>query len=373
MQPVKALLFVVVLALAVCGCGGGAGPSWSGTGSSTGGPGTPPPSPPPPPPPPPPPSPPPPGSQNFATRCAQPGVLKCVGFDSGAEIAGTYGDNSGTLPGVANPAIDTTVMASGAGSLRMTIPSQSPANTSGAYFTNFSGNLATQFGANSTFYVQWRQRFSPEFLNTHYNNGNGWKQIILGTGDKPGCSASNAVSPPCYSSCSDLETVVQATNQRGMPLMYNSCSGSSSHRAFDDFVEPFGSDVKLQNARPSPYCLYSQSGANQFPPNGNCFGYFPDEWMTFQIRITTGPRVNDEWTNSYVTLWMARQNQASQLVINWGPYNLSAGSIGEDQKFGKVWLLPYHTNKDPSQVHPTGYTWYDELIISTNQIADAAP
>jgi len=250
--------------------------------------------------------------------------------------------------------------------LKFTIPSNSGADTSGSFFTNFSSDLLTQFGENSEFFIQWRQRFSSEFLNTNFANGNGWKQVIIGTGDKPGGTL--------FASCTSLETVVQNTFQRGFPQMYNSCSGSSSHRAFDSFEEPFGAiDFKLQNGRPSPYCLYSQSGANRFPPNGNCFGYFPDEWMTFQIRIKTGPRVNDEWTNSFVTLWIARENQGSELVINWGPYKLTAGSAAEDQKFGKVWFLPYNTNKGSSQVHPTGFTWYDELIISRTQIADPAP
>ena len=105
-------------------------------------------------------------------------------------------------------------------------------------------------------------------------------------------------------------------------------------------------------------------------PTGNCFGYFPNEWMTFQIRIKTGPRMNDEWTNSFVTLWMAREGQPSQAVITWGPYNLSAGSAADNLKYGKVWLLPYQTNKDPSQATATAFTWYDELIISRTQIAD---
>jgi hypothetical protein len=140
------------------------------------------------------------------------------------------------------------------------------------------------------------------------------------------------------------------------------------------FEEPYlAFDFKLQNARPSPYCLYSQGASNSyFPPNGNCFGYFANEWMTFQVRIKTGPRVIDEWINSVVTLWIARENQPSQLVINF-PWNLTAGSAAEDQKFGKVWLLPYHTGKSSAQVHPTGFTWYDELIISQTQIADPAP
>ena len=74
--------------------------------------------------------------------------------------------------------------------------------------------------------------------------------------------------------------------------------------------------------------------------------------------------------DSRVRLWVARENKLSELVIDWGPYNLTAGSRAEDQRFGKVWLLPYHTGKDPSQVHPVAYTWYDELIISRTRIAD---
>jgi hypothetical protein len=94
--------------------------------------------------------------------------------------------------------------------------------------------------------------------------------------------------------------------------------------------------------------------------------------MTFQVNIKTGPRVNDEFTNSYIKPWIAREGQPSQLVMNYGPYNLSAGSPTENQKFGKVWLLPYNTGKDSSATYPAAYTWYDELIVSRQQIADAS-
>jgi hypothetical protein len=316
---------------------------------------------------------PPAGSANFTTRCQQAGVLKCVGFDSAADIAGTYGDNSGILSGATTPVLDTTVRASGASSLKFTIPSNSPADTSGSFFTNFSTDLSTQFSANAEFYIQWRQRFSPEFVNTFFTGGGGWKQAIIGAGDKPGCTASTSANGLCQSSCTALETVVQNTFQRGFAQMYNSCTGSTSHGGFNPFEEPFGSDFKLQNARPSPFCLYSQSNTNpktSFPPAGNCIGYFPNEWMTFQVKIKTGPRLNDEWVNSFVTLWIAREGQPSQMAINWGPYALTAASPSEDLKFGKVWLLPYNTGKDSAQTHPTAFTWYDELIISRTQIAD---
>ena len=352
------LSFGALLSVAVAACGGGGG--GSGDGAATSAPSSP--------------TPPPTSSANFTTRCAQPGVLKCVGFDSPADIAGGFGDNSGIiLSGAAAPVLDPSVKASGASSLKMTIPPNSDADTSGSFFTNFSNDLATQFGENAEFFVQWRQRFSPEFVNTFFIGGGGWKQAIIGAGDKSGCTAATSASGLCSSSCTALETVVQNTFQRGFAQMYNSCTGSTSHGAFNPFEEPFGGDFKLQNARPSPFCLYSQTNTNPkttFPPNGNCIGYFPNEWMTFQVRIKTGPRVNDEWTNSFVSLWIAREGQPSQLAINWGPYALTAGSLADNWRFGKVWLLPYDTGKDPSQTHPTAFTWYDELIISRTQIPD---
>jgi len=297
-----------------------------------------------------------------------------VGFDSAADISGGQGNNSGILSGASTPMLDPTVKASGFSSLKFTIPTNSPADTSGSYFTNFSADLATQFGENAELYIQWRQRFSPEFLNTVYDGGGGWKQVIIGAGDKPGCTPSNIVSGICNFSCTALETVMVNSFNRGFPQMYNSCTGSTSHGAFDAFEQPFGaSDFKLQNGRPSPFCLYSQGHTNPptyFPNAGNCFGYFANEWMTFQVKIKTGARLGDEWVNSFVTVWIAREGQASQLVFNWGPYNLTAASAAENLRFGKVWLLPYNTGKNPAQVHPTAFVWYDELIISRTQIAD---
>ena len=55
------------------------------------------------------------------------------------------------------------VKASGAGSLCFEIPSNSPADTSGSFWLNFKDDLSAQFGEGEEFYVQWRQRFSPQF------------------------------------------------------------------------------------------------------------------------------------------------------------------------------------------------------------------
>ena len=40
-----------------------------------------------------------------------------------------------------------------------------------------------------------------------------------------------------------------------------------------------------------------------------------------------------------------------------------------DTKYGKIWLLPYDTGRNDTG-RPVAYTWYDELVISRNRIAD---
>jgi hypothetical protein len=300
-------------------------------------------------------------------------VIRCVGFDSAADFStgkgganGAYGSASGIIPpsgtsDYARATMDTTVKASGNGSLRFTIPSNSGPDTSGTYFTNFSDDLSVQFGENSEFFVQWRQRFSPEFVTTKYAGGGGFKQIIIATGDQASKS---------YGSCTAIHVVMTNYYQNGFPTLYNSCTGSASHGPYDGFFEKMGTDYRLQNGRAAPYCLYSQKNSSYFDPFGNCFRHVPNEWITYQIRIKTGPRVGDEFTNSYVTLWAAREGKPSELIVDWGPYNLTAGKVADDQKYGKVWLLPYNTGKSASEAHPTAYTWYDELVISRNKIAD---
>jgi hypothetical protein len=332
---------------------------------------------------------PPEGLLDFQARCAAPGVLRCVGFDQPSDIAGTYGDNTGILPGTNNmPALDTTIRASGQSSLRFTVTTSS-ANSGGSYFANFSDDLLTQIDQGHEVYVQWRQRFDAQYATmnlSQFGNG-GWKQAIVGAGDEPGCTKSMALTIDsggyCSSSCTALETVVQNTYHRGIPQMYNSCTGSSSTQnglspngtpPYNPFEERFGAyDFKLQNARPAPYCLYSQSGAGQFPPAGNCIGYPVGEWMTFKVHIVVGTRVNDYFKDSHVDLWIAQQGQPAQPVIDWGPYDLAAGSPAQALKYGKVWLLSYNSNNagNNNAAVPLAQTWYDELIISTQDIADA--
>jgi hypothetical protein len=238
----------------------------------------------------------------------------------------------------------TDVKASGAGSLRFEVPSNSGNDSSGSLQLNFADDLSVQFGEGDEFFVQWRQRFSPEFLGTYYRGGYGWKQVVIGEGDRPGFSAPG---------CTQLELVVQNSNQAGFPQMYHSCGGK------DGQYEPLGGGAR----------------------------YVANEWMTFMVRVKIGTWYKNDGKyhgNSTVQLWVAREGQPSKLVVDQSPgaatifgVKIPGTSSGYDlannnpaAKYGKLIVTPYHTGKDPTQRHSTGYVWYDELIISTSKIPD---
>src|SRR6185312_4037348 len=110
-----------------------------------------------------------------------------------------------------------------------------------------------------------------------------------------------------------------------------------------------GYDFKHQNARPAPYCLYTQGHTNPptyFPPAGNCFGYFPNEWITFQVHVKVGTwYLNNSvyHQDSAIELWAARQGQASEKLISFTNYDIANNNPAA--KYGKIWLLPYDTGK----------------------------
>jgi len=218
-------------------------------------------------------------------------VLKCIGFDSDADFnkgpgdtGGAFGQNFGILPpsGTADytrATRDASVKASGASSLKFTIPANSGSDSSGSYFTNFSSDLSVQFGGNSEFYVQWRQRFSPELLKTFYQDGAGWKQVIVGEGDRPGKTV--------YS-CTQLEIVVHDSWQRGAAEMYHSCGEK------DRQYQPLDDQVRFVD-------------------------YKANQWMTFQIGVKIGTWYRNDGKyhrDSAIRLWIAEAGRPSKLSIN---------------------------------------------------------
>ena len=268
----------------------------------------------------------------FEQRCAQPGVVKCFGFDDSVKTDAFIFSPHGTT--VKRARVVTDIKASGAGSLRFEIPSNTGPDTSGSFWQNFSDDLSIQFGEGDEFYVQWRQRFSREFLDTFYEGGSGWKQAVIGEGDRPGKTV--------YS-CTELEIVVQNTSQRGAAQMYHSCGNK------DGQYEGLDGQVRWVD-------------------------YKPDQWMTFQVFIKIGRWYRNDrryHRDSTIRLWVAEAGRPSRLAVDQTRYDIV--NTQPAARYGKIWLLPYHTGKSPAQRHPAAYTWYDDLIISRARIPDPAP
>lgn len=288
---------------------------------------------------------------DFLARSKAPGVIKAVSFDT----------QEGITPFIAGltETVDTSIKASGAGSMRLTIKSQSSSGGGGYFWQNFSDDNSIEFGEGEEFYIQWRQRFSHEILDTYFDGSHGFKQMIISEGDRPGYVGR---------SCGCNEVVVQNQTQRGFPQVYHSCGCKDDKYEPLNIYDPEIGDWLLQNV---VNCRWSVR-----PYGPPCVMYKPNQWMTFQIRVKIGTWYKNDGNynrDSTVQLWVAEEGKPSVLVIDFSPengtgYDLVTDSAGT--KYGKLWLLTFQTGKDPNQVHPDSPTWYDELIISTQRIPD---
>ncbi len=251
--------------------------------------------------------------ETTAQRCAHAEVFRCFTFDTTADFSTGIGDANGIMGhgpyGIIPPSgttdftkavRDTTVAAAGStSSLKFITPENAGSDGSGSWVADFSDAYTRNYGANSDFYVQWRQRFSPEFLTNRWAGGGGPKQLSHALGNTP-TTTNN-------SSCTAIDIPVQNTapdnlNAHNFPIAYNSCTGSTSHGPYSGFEDVtaglFGGDIMFQNYRGKPGCLYGQGppgpGSTFLPPTGNCFGYFADEWMTFQTHVHVGSLRTDK-------------------------------------------------------------------------------
>lgn len=281
---------------------------------------------------------------NFQSRCNAAGVLTCEGFDLASDLSPAVWPNPGLYAagdGLYHGTFDTSVKASGNGSLRFEILGGTGANSTG----NWRQAFGQSFGAGQKFYVQFRQRFSPEMISLKSNfGGGGWKQVIFHN---------------FSSTCAGLEITTNNGYYRNFPQMYTDCG-----QGLIEYGN--GTDYVLEYSNPYPpgsdgtvYCLHSMVGN----PANKCMLYQANQWMTFYYEITIGA-----WgqPNSTIKAWVGYESAALQQFINKTNHILNQDAPGLG--FDYLTLTPYDTGKD-GRAHATAYTWYDELIISTQPIA----
>jgi hypothetical protein len=298
--------------------------------------------------------------EDFAARCATGGVLVCDGFDADGSLAYSSTQVDGLYPIYGTSTFrgsqDRQVRASGNGSLRFDIPGNSEADVSGNYQRNFKQT----FGPGTTFYVQFRQRFDSNFVSINWNT--------MGTSPKQAVFYDYRGTP-----CGKIELATVNNYSSGIPLIYSECGGRGVRTSISDRTK-FSTDV--------PY-LYQQgesstSGFNcqynsESKGSGNgvgCFYYPANKWVTFYYKVSIG-----QWgqPNSSVQAWVSYDGGPYLQWTNVRDYTLFGDGAGTG--YSRVMLTPYMTAKNASVSHPTAYTWYDELIVSTQPIAapGAAP
>lgn len=356
---------------------------------------------------------------DWQRRARAQGVVIAVGFDDIREWA-RYGwdrgrcDSSyqlsvdGKKAGCRANAWDSTVRASGKGSVRFDILSQSHQGATGSMSIPFGDSETSQFGANSEFWVSWRQRIDPRALQGYKTQGGGlgnFKQVIISQGDMP-MGSSGKIFPA--NACSEAQIVIVSSTpgaKPSHPVGYIECG---RYLGFEQLLRPgsFAGDARgstvitRQNMRvderKQANCITHPATMDQ----SGCHIYRPNQWTTYMVHLKLGPEGRAKsstfrleqpgYVNSTYELYAAHEGEDFQLlhhqdgvVIPKGQYYVGGdpmvhssykpgwgpGDAHPQAKYGKVWLMTYLTNKDASEVTDKASIWFDEVIVSRCRIA----
>jgi hypothetical protein len=294
--------------------------------------------------------------QDFAARCGAAGVLVCQGFDSANTFVYSSTQSDGVYPIYGTNTIriyqDTSVKVSGTSSARFDIPAYTSADATG----NFQAAFHQNFGANSTFYVQYQARFDTNFATIDWD-------ALAHTSPKLSVLYDGNGIP-----CANIELTTVEYYGTGYPSMYSQCGsrsvfGSTTNLGSWNTSVPFL--IQQGSSATSGYnCQYGQLtvGSGNGP---GCYKYPANTWITFYYKVHIG-----DWgqPNSSIQAFVS---------VNGGPYrqwiNINNYTLLQDGStsgaFNRIMLTPYMTGMSNTVNHPLCSVWYDELIVSTQPIA----
>ena len=362
-----------------------------------------------------------PPESSFASKCAEAGVILCTGFDSTpATGSGVKPDaNPTTLVGalaVPNnrfwwisdgplrqypPIMDSTVFASGDGSLRFTIGSESNAGGGGSTAINFSSDASEFFRPGETLWFQMKVLHDtnmlfdgPDHRRYFYRNCdpatvldgtcdlfvalNKW--WILGVGDQDQTDPNHKGE-----ACTGAQIVGSQAAVDHAPGGYTACTGTVAFRQLREDLPSGGSKQYDQQPGGDNQCLRSHDdGAKREwgDPDPDCRHWVRDQWQTLTVRIDLGdPELDFDGEKgedgkylrladpriSHVEMWLDDFHFIDHDFFWRGPKTKEYDAWPE-QALGKLWLMCRATKKSPDEIHPNGHCWFDELIISRNPI-----
>lgn len=288
-------------------------------------------------------------TDTFTALCADTSTVACRTFDSlpsygiQSDIDEGYFVNSyGSCPTVTGtgrrcPEIEN-------GTLKFFIQSESDYGGGGQWFLNaceLYGFCITEGGSG---YFAFEYKVDDFYLTHDFGltdeSADAFKLFIFGDPDD--------------SSCSTNEIVLQADQSDDIPSAYHSCGSPS-----DVFEQGTSTITKQPGGEYESTCIYPG------PYTGsNCYHFVSDEWLKVQVGIID----NTSGTDDEVFIWVAQEADTEWTLV----YHTDFFEFDEDTVAGRghglIWLLPFFTGKDGSEVHQTTYVWYDNLIISNTKI-----
>ena len=287
--------------------------------------------------------------EDFAARCAAPGVVLCKGLDTESDLQ--TGEIGNASDGTRQSSVDTSQKASGGGSMKFTLRAGNSSQNIGGYW---STDLGRKFVSGDTIYVQYRWRATPAYFS---NNRSYWrssvKQINI-HGPSSTCQGSEFTTIlesdriSMYTNCGDGWFTDVNTNAR-----LSSCTGAC-------LIQQGSSTVASPNG--SGYnCNYQ----NQFAGDGTgsgCYEPAADTWYTHYEVIKLGT-----WggSNSSVAAYETHGGSGYKQFhrvdgVRW--------NNNRDDNFTRLRFETYMT--EIAAAAPTAaHIWYDELIVSTQPIA----
>ena len=298
---------------------------------------------------------------DFAARRSAEGVVYSNGFDDTNELED--GTQEEAYDSTIQSALNSDQKTSGASSLRFKL-------RAGVTNDTIAGSWVKDLGAGTTFvegdhvYYQWRQRFDQNWITAASTRWNSSTKLTNFHGPNSTCQGSeftclgssygNDLWPSCYTACGNgFETSTSNFNK------ISSCPGD---------------------------CLIQQGSVHSHPettPNSGYNGHYQDQstgdgngegWLVLEA---------DVWYTFYVHIYLAAYGGSSGNVFEAfiardnGPYkqyqhcNNWTWSNNLDNNI-RVFRLETYMTELPSQgqaAQADAYTWYDELIISTQPIA----
>jgi hypothetical protein len=170
------------------------------------------------------------------------------------------------------------------------------------------------------------------------------------------------------STCGQIEITTNFYQYSSKPAlqMYTGC-GSSPFYTNESRTAMSSSGPLIQQGT-SNSSGYNCSYTNVVTGTGNgtgCFIVPSNKWITFYYKIHIGTYGT---TNSSVEAWIAVDGAPYTQFINVKNAVLQKDGPPPGDKYNAITLTPYMTSLRTA-ASETAYTWYDELIVSTQPIA----